>query len=464
MKTISVSSTIPIIAASIIISWLVRNISKTRQHSRNARKRVQAKRKARDEHRQELLHLLRTKYSRYLPDRSIADSIARSTATELIDGIQTKRFTYAQITLVMCLRALKAGLAINCVTEEFYDEAMERAIAMDENRAELEEELLLKGIPISLKDQINQRNADSSMGMVMRNFRPSTEDSLVFELLKEQGALGGFVRTCTVQSMMVPDGDSLTYGQTYNPFNLMRTPGGSSGKRTLYCFYSLRFFCAYIGGECALIACRGSPLGIGSDLGGSIRIPAHFCGLFGFKPTPGRVSEKGVSMQLRWNFGGETNIGGTVGPLARCTDDLVLVMRSWLKPKMWHNDPAIAGQPWREERYTESKKFTIGYYINDNYMPAAPSCIRAVEEAADTFRQLGHTLVPYKPFDVCEAVRLYVAIVGADGLRHFLDGLENEPPHPMYGPMILAATLPRPIRTIITSLISLLGENALPLY
>jgi len=93
-------------------------------------------------------------------------------------------------------------------------------------------------------------------------------------------------------------------------------------------------FCAYIEGEGALIVCRGSPLGIGSDLGGSIRIPAHFFGLLGFKPTPGRVSEKCVTTQIRWNSRGETNIRGTVGPLARCTDDLVLVMRSWLKPKM----------------------------------------------------------------------------------------------------------------------------------
>jgi Asp-tRNA(Asn)/Glu-tRNA(Gln) amidotransferase A subunit family amidase len=126
---------------------------------------------------------------------------------------------------------------------------------------------------------------------------------------------------------------------------------------------------------------------------------------------------------------------------------------------MWHNDPVIARQPWREERYKESKKFTIGYYTDDNYMPASPACIRAVEEAADGLRQLGHTLVPYKPFDVYEAVRLYVAIAGADGLLHGLDGLENEPPHPMYRQTLLAAALPRPVRAIITRLISLIGEK-----
>ena len=205
--------------------------------------RAQAKREARDQRRQELLHLLRTKYLKHLPDRSTADSIAQSTATELINGFRTKRFTHAQVTLVMCLRALKAGLVINCVTEEFYDEAMERAIAMDENSEVSEEELLLKGIPISLKDQIDQRGADSSMGLAMRNFRPSLQDSLVLELLKEQGAIGGYARTTTIMAMMMPDCESLTYGQTYNPFNLTRTPGGSSGERRLRIVLIFLVFC-----------------------------------------------------------------------------------------------------------------------------------------------------------------------------------------------------------------------------
>ena len=92
-------------------------------------------------------------------------------------------------------------------------------------------------------------------------------------------------------------------------------------------------------------------------------------------------------------------------------------------------------------------------------MSPAPACIRAVNEAAEGLRQLGHILIPYKPLDVLEAVRLFFAIIGADGFHHFIDGFDNEPALPMYGPMLLAAALPRLVRTTLAHLIQLLGEK-----
>jgi len=217
------------------------------------------------------------------------------------------------------------------------------------------------------------------------------------------------------------------------------------------------FFC--IGGEGALIAARGSPLGIGSDIGGSIRIPAHFCGLFGFKPTPGRLTSKGVTVPNLRNEMGETNIRPTIGPLARCTDDLVLVMRSLLQENMWLNDPGLVRQPWRDEVFKDKKKLTIGFYTNDNWFSPAPACIRAVNEAAEIFRKLGHTVVPYTPIDVPEAVRLFVGIIGADGSRNFLESFENEPINPLYTPLVLAAKLPNFLRPLIARIMRLVGER-----
>jgi amidase len=132
--------------------------------------------------------------------------------------------------LVLSLRALKIGQEINCTTEEFFDQTLEYAEELDKNNSN-QTELLLQGIPISLKDQIDQQGADSSMGMTMRNFRPALEDSLITQLLKEQGALAGFVRTATIQGMMLPDSECETYGLADNPFNRTRTPGGSSGNK-----------------------------------------------------------------------------------------------------------------------------------------------------------------------------------------------------------------------------------------
>jgi fatty acid amide hydrolase len=208
-----------------------------------------------------------------------------------------------------------------------------------------------------------------------------------------------------------------------------------------------------------LIAARGSPLGIGTDIGGSIRIPAHFCGVFGFKPTPGRISYKNVAMPSLRDDGGETNILPTAGPLARCTDDLVLVMRSFLQENMWFNDPQIPRQPWRDERFADKKRLTIGFYTTDNWFTPAPACIRAVNEAAEALRKLGHKVIPYTPIDVPEAVRLFVGIVGADGNRHFLESLEKEPLNPLYTPVVQATKIPNLLRPLVVFLMRLFGER-----
>ncbi|CAF1312306.1 unnamed protein product [Adineta ricciae] len=427
----------PIGLLSSLFFWKWLQRSRYRSLSRNCAAR---KRLARDTRREELLHLLRTKYAAQLPEPKITEKIYKSTATELLDGLKRKEFTYTQVVLVLSLRSIKIGQEINCTTEEFFDQAIQMAETFDADTDD-QSKLLLKGIPISIKDHIDQKGADSSMGMTTRNFQPLLKDGLIVQLLKEQGAIAGFVRTATIQGMMLPESESETYGVTTNPYNRTRTPGGSSG------------------GDGALVAAHGAPIGIGSDIGGSIRIPAHFCGVFGYKPTPGRLTRKGVTVPSAKKYMGETNIRSTMGPLARCTDDLVLVMRSFLQETMWTEDTETPRQPWREERFNEQERLTIGYYTNDNWFSPAPACIRAVNEAADALRKLGHKVVPYTPIDIPEAVRLYVGLVGADGARHFLESLQNEPPNPFYSLLIFANKLPNFLRPLLAFILRLFGEQ-----
>ena len=427
--------------AGVVLLKLIRHFFRRSYFARLAHQNADKKRLARDQRRDQLLNLLRTKYAQHMPDASIVQKISESTAVELLDGLEKKHFTYAQITLVLSLRSIKIGQETNATTEEFFDEAMEQAVALDANADTDENGVLLKGIPISIKEHINQKGADSSMGMSMRNFKPSTKDSLVIQLLKQQGALAGFVRTATIQGMMLPDTESATYGVGRNPFDYDRTTGGSSG------------------GEGALIAARGAPIGIGTDIGGSIRIPAHFCGVFGYKPTPGRVTTQGLTSPSRRTYIGETNIRSTVGPLGRCTDDLVLVMRSFLQDNMWLNDPQLCRQPWREERFQDKKRLTIGFFTSDNWFPPAPACVRAVNEAAEMLRQLGHNVVPYTPINVPEAVRLFTSIIGADANLHFIESLENEPINPLYLPLVYASKVPNFLRPTLAFLMRLVGER-----
>jgi hypothetical protein len=221
---------ISFVAGLFILNWFRRRYERSRCYS-IALHLAQTKRTARDKRREELLNLLRTKYSTKLPERLTAERIYQSTAVQLLDSLRRKEFTYTQVVLVLSLRALKIGQEINCTTEEFFDQAIEQAEKLDENKKN-QDEVLLQGIPISIKDQIDQQGADSSMGISMRNFQPASTDSILIQLLKEQGALPGFVRTATLQGMFLPESESETYGPALNPFNTTRTPGGSSGKKS----------------------------------------------------------------------------------------------------------------------------------------------------------------------------------------------------------------------------------------
>ena len=218
---------IGVVTGILILNWLRKRFQRSRGYA-HARELAKRKRAARDKRRGELLHLLRTKYAKHLSDPAVGKQIYQSTAVQLLEGLRRKDFTYAQVTLVLSLRALKVGQTINCTTEEFFDRAIETAEKLDEDDGD-QEELLLKGIPISIKDHIDQKGADSSMGLSVRNFRPSSKDSMIIQLLRQQGAVAGFVRTTTIQLMMLPETYSETYGRGDNPYDLGRTPGGSSG-------------------------------------------------------------------------------------------------------------------------------------------------------------------------------------------------------------------------------------------
>jgi hypothetical protein len=221
------TSSLTVLISSILVYWIYGCSIKVHQQSIACR-HAKNKRCARNQRRSELLLLLRAKSAIHLVNRMLVDRISRSTATELLQGLRQHEYTYTQVALVFSLRALKIGELIDCTTEEFFDQALTRAEELDQQTCD-DTEHLLQGIPISLKDQIDQQGADSSMGIAMRNFRPATADSLLVYLLRQQNALAGFVRTATIQGMMLPDTQSETYGIARNPYDTTRTTGGSSG-------------------------------------------------------------------------------------------------------------------------------------------------------------------------------------------------------------------------------------------
>lgn len=230
-----------------------------------------------------------------------------------------------------------------------------------------------------------------------------TEENVLVQVLKKQGAIP-FVRTNVPQTLMTFECSNSLYGTTKNPHDPTRIPGGSSG------------------GESALIGGGGSILGMGGDIGGSLRIPAHMAGCCSLKPSGGRLSRKGQNMFNK----GETLVQSQTGPMAAEVDGLVNCMRCLLVPELFNLDPAVPPIPFREEIFTGKNKLTIGFYIDDGNIKAAPACQRAVLEVKAILESQGHTLVPFKPVDVYRMAALFLKSVFADGGKSYLNVLDKD--------------------------------------
>ncbi|KAJ7993350.1 hypothetical protein DPEC_G00271510 [Dallia pectoralis] len=263
-------------------------------------------------------------------------------------------------------KTLEVNGRLNCCTEILL-ESWDQLENIDSYR-----DGLLYGVPVSIKDNIAYKGHDSSCGVVCKLDLPAPADSVLVKVLKRQGAIP-FVKTNVPQGMLSFDCGNPIYGRTLNPHNHLKTSGGSSG------------------GEGALVAGGGSVLGLGSDIGGSIRIPASFCGICGFKPTANRLSSLGASSCNR----GQKSVLSSFGPLARDVDSLVLLMQALLCDYMFTLDPTVPPIPFNQQIYQGGKRLRIGYYDNDGYSMPSPSMSRALRETKVLLERAGHTLVPF---------------------------------------------------------------------
>eukprot|EP00668_Euglena_longa_P016211 GGOE01020434.1.p1 GENE.GGOE01020434.1~~GGOE01020434.1.p1 ORF type:complete len:524 (-),score=66.08 GGOE01020434.1:113-1684(-) len=369
-----------------------------------------------------------------------ATNIIQMKATTILEELKAGRLKAVDVMRVYCTRALYCGEKLELLAEEGFVAALEAAQLADQHLQEGKLLGPLHGLPFSVKDCVDMKGKDSTCGVMARTFEPSMDDAVLVALLRQQGAIP-FVRTNVPQCLMLPESDNRVWGQAKNPFNIKRTPGGSSG------------------GEAGLIAARGSPIGIGTDIGGSIRIPSHMCGICGFLPTVGRLSAKGCRVPRPKDRDGQMAIRASPGPMGRCVDDLNLLMNAWCQPKMSEMDPTVPPLPWRQDLYACTRKLRFGFYTFDGYFSAAPACTRAVEEAAKALQIAGHEVVPF-PVDFYDVIISYLSILSSDGkLRGFTDGLEGEKLLPSYRFLLFMASLPNWVRPLLSGVLRLLGQR-----
>lgn len=343
--------------------------------------------------------------------------ITESTASELVPQLASGALTSVAVTRAFCKRAVAAQQLLNCLAETCFDRALETAAARDEYLARTGKPLgPLHGLPVSLKDNINVKGLDSTVGFASHVGDPSAADSALVAVLEAAGAVP-YVKTNVPTAMMIAETVNNVFGRTINPLHRGVTPGGSSG------------------GESALIAFGGSCLGVGSDIGGSLRIPAACTGLFTLRASGGRFPVR----NCRSGMPGQEAVQSVNGPLARTLDDIEAYTRAVLDGQPWLLDSKCLPIPWRAEAVTDiPKKLTIGVLWHDGVVRPTPPVARALKLAVARLAAAGHTIVEWDPVDQAEGTRLLARMFVADGgktIQHELDrtGEPLRPEMAMYG-------------------------------
>jgi Asp-tRNA(Asn)/Glu-tRNA(Gln) amidotransferase A subunit family amidase len=262
----------------------------------------------------------------------------------------------------------------------------------------------LHGIPVSVKSSFEVSGMRCESGTRLRAGYVPAQDAPLVARLRAAGAIVLGV-TNTPELLMAWETDNLLYGRTNNPWDLERTPGGSSG------------------GEAAAIAAGMSAGGVGSDGGGSIRVPAHFSGICGLKPTPGRIPASG---HYPVSAGPFASIG-VVGPMARTVADLKILFGVMQGPDIGDTFAAPVPLLWPSDN--ETRNLRIGYFEDDGRTPVTRETRAAVRIAAEALRSAGFQVEPLQPEGLEQARQLwwkYFVVAGGMLLRPMFEGREAD--------------------------------------
>ncbi|KAI9765220.1 MAG: hypothetical protein M1840_007712 [Geoglossum simile] len=302
----------------------------------------------------------------------------------------------ATVTVKAFLR--RAGLAqklTNCITELLPERALARAQYLDDYYAQNGKPLgPLHGLPVSVKEHIGIEGLGLNAGYVAWQDKIAQEDAHVLQILWRAGAIF-HARTTQPQTLMHLETDSNLYGVTTNPYNCNASAGGSSG------------------GEGALIGLRGSCLGIGTDIGGSIRSPAANNGLYGLKPTAFRVPTDGWSSTMA----GADSIVTVIGPLSASLTGIKLFMQTIVASKPWLSEPALIPLPWNSTfRIPQDKPLKIAILWHDNVVMPHPPITRALRTIVSKLKAIPNiTVVDWKPHLHDEAWAIISSLYFTDG-------------------------------------------------
>jgi Asp-tRNA(Asn)/Glu-tRNA(Gln) amidotransferase A subunit family amidase len=293
-------------------------------------------------------------------------------AVSMAEQIRQKKLSPVELVEAHLTRIEKLNPRLNAFVQ--VDATRARHQASQAETAVMREESLgqLHGVPVSIKSSIDVSGMHCEAGTRLRAGHVAEKDAPLVTRLRQAGAIVLGV-TNTPELLMAWETDNLLHGRTNNPWDLSRTPGGSSG------------------GEAAAIASGCSAGGVGSDGGGSIRVPAHFSGICGLKPTPGRIPSTGHFPASVGPFA----LLGVVGPMARTVGDLRALFEVMQRPD--DGDPSSAPVPLRKIGRADLQDVRIGYFEEDGRTAVTKETRTAVRTAADGLRSTGIQVDSFRP-------------------------------------------------------------------
>jgi fatty acid amide hydrolase len=361
-------------------------------------------------------------------------------ASELAEKIRERELTASELVEAFIERIEKINPYLNALVVPMFDQA--RSLAREADLKQSKGELLgpLHGIPVTIKDQFDVCGLPTSCGVMRLKNNLAAHNGQMVEALTKAGAiiLG---KTNVPQTLGVIETDNAIWGRTNNPWDLTRSSGGSSG------------------GEAAMIAAGGSPLGLGGDFGGSIRLPAAWCGICGIKPTARRLPLDAMPIRTA---GGAEGIVAQPGPLARTVADLTLALRQMVSHVVDYPTSMSPPVPFREPDQLDPASLKVAYlpWIGD-WLPAPP-VRRALAEAVEALRAEGVTVEEWTESpDTQEGVNLFFRIVGADGFGWMKQILAEEKPVPLMKPNHQLSSIPNALIPLLAGLFNLTNQRHL---
>lgn len=338
---------------------------------------------------------------------------------EILELVRKGSLTAVQVTMAFCKRGSYAHQLNQNVLEIGFDIALKRAEELDRYYQEQNKTVgPLHGLPVSMKDQWHIKGLGTSMAYVgwINTFEghrgTGKEKNFESELIRELYSLGAIpiAKTSLVQSLWSGETNNNILGYAWNPHNQGLSAGGSSG------------------GEAAFQALRGSAIGFGSDIGGSVSMPAAFNGIYSFKPSHGRISFKGAANSSP----GQMVIPTVVGILGPSIASLRLMFKALLSAEPWLYDPEVLPMPWRSETEHLTGKppnLSFAVFPSDGVVTPHPPITRAVSIVAKALKAAGYDILPWEPPSHAESATIHPSFTRADGRRDVVENaaLSGEP-------------------------------------